>query len=408
MTTLAHLIRYESPHSGLAFRESLYGPGDDDKVVADCLALANADLNGRRFLILGVDADGAEPRELTGVDRNELASFRRRFKRLIARCIEPELPATVRAVELDGCLIGYVRIEQCDSPPYLASCSLGKKLQAGQGYVRRGARNYPLRRADLQRMFTGARTPAEAPPEKAVEAPPENTLEAPPQVVVAFAGDEPAASLTLPPLSVSKLPSELAAERLKGMLEMHDRSRERLGQTESRLTRLMHTKLYGAEVPFQKHSDDSLVSALKNVDIDYSAADAHYLYEVRAHRMNLIIRNESDVTLHDVVLNVTMPRVEGTGIADRVYAEDLPDERASAGYPQISSGTRTISVAAALDALYPGQRALAFAEPVRFWARPEAEGKAVPLDFELVAEELTAPIKGSLIVYIENASTRKP
>jgi len=41
MATLAHLIRYESPHSGLAFRESLYRKGEDAEVVADCLALVN-------------------------------------------------------------------------------------------------------------------------------------------------------------------------------------------------------------------------------------------------------------------------------------------------------------------------------------------------------------------------------
>ena len=389
MTTLAHLIRFESPHSGLAFRKSLYGPGDEDEVVADCLALANAEVRGRRFLIIGVDAADAEDRPITGVDRSELARFRKRFERLISRCVEPELDATVRAVELDGKLIGYVRIKNCEAPPYLATRALGKKIQVGQGYIRRGSKNFPLRRSDLKRMFADVQVPREGEP----------------LVRVRFAGNEPSERLTLPALSVSRLPSELAADRLKGMLEMHDQARERFGRTETMLSRLMHAKLYGAEVPFEKHSDQSLVVALQNVDIDYSAADAHYLYETRAHRLNLLVSNESESNLHDAVLEVTVPRVQGTGLAERVFDEDQITSRARSGYPAITPGKHTVSIRAELGTLYAGRSVRAFAEPARFWVRPAAAGKAVPLDFELVADELAAPIKGSLVIYIENPAT---
>lgn len=342
---------------------------------------------GSSLPFFGVDAYDEGRRELVGVDRNELARFRQRFKRLVAKYIEPELKATVRAVEIDGCLIGYVRIDDCYTPPFLARRALGKRIQVGQGYIRRGTRNRPLRRCDLKRMFAGGREPAGTPA----------------AVRIGFAAQEPQAQVTLPALSVSKLPSEVAGERLKSMLELHDQSRERFGQTESRLTRLMHAKLYGAEVPFEKHSDDSLVSALKNVDIDYSGADAHYLYEVRAHRLNLSVINETDENLHDAVLHLKMPVVEGAGFADRVYAEDQTELRQDAGYPKVGSDARTVSVEAELGTLYVGRNTLAFREPARFWARPEAAGKAVPVDYELFAREFEAPVKGSLIIYVEKA-----
>ncbi len=220
---------------------------------------------------------------------------------------------------------------------------------------------------------------------------------------IGFAAQEPQERVTLQALSVSKLPSELAAERLKSMLELNDQSRERFGQTQTRLTRLMHARLYGAEVPFEKHSDDSLVTALTNVDIDYSAADAHYLYEVQAHRLNLSVINETDENLHDAVLYLRMPVVDGTGFADRVYAEDQIEPRQDDGYPSVDSDGRTVSVEAQLGTLYVGRNTPAFREPARFWARPEAAGKAVPIDYELVARELDSPVKGSLIIYVEKA-----
>ena len=145
MTTLRDLILDEKPHSGLAFRETVYEPREDDQVIVDCLALANSDCRGRRYLFFGVDVYDEERRELVGVDRDELARFRQRFKRLIARYIEPELTATVRAVEIDECLVGYVRIDDCSAPPYLARRALGNRLQIGQGYIRRGSRNRPAR-----------------------------------------------------------------------------------------------------------------------------------------------------------------------------------------------------------------------------------------------------------------------
>ena len=399
MATLRNLILDESPHSGLAFRESVYESAEDDQVIVDCLALANSDSRGRRYLFFGVDVLDDDSRELVGVDRTELARFRQRFKRLIARYIEPELKATVRAVEVDRCLIGYVRIEDCTAPPYLVRRALGKRLQVGQGYIRRGTRNRPLRRSDMQRMFAGEREPSGR-RESADRRVPAGTR---PAARIGFAAQEPLERVTFPALSVSKLPSELAAERLKSMLELHDQSRERFGQTESRLTRLMHAKLYGAEVPFEKHSDDSLVSALKNVDIDYSAADEHYLYEVRAHRLNLSVINETDENLHDAVLYLKMPVVEGAGIADRVYAEDRLEAVQVEGYPKVDSDERTVSVEANLGTLYVGRNTPAFREPARFWARPKAAGKAVPMDYELVARELENPVRGSLIIYVDKA-----
>jgi hypothetical protein len=101
------------------------------------------------------------------------------------------------------------------------------------------------------------------------------------------------------------------------------------------------------------------------------------------------------------MLDLTMPTVPGSGIADRVYTEDNAESDAITGYPAVTPGKRSLSIRAELGTLYAGRGIRAFREPVRFWARPEAVGKAVPLDYELVAREFDAPIKGSLIIHVE-------
>lgn len=389
MSTLEHLVRYESPHSGLAFRPHIYGPDEDASIVADCLALANAELKGRRFLFLGVDDRGAEGRTLVGVDKSDLKRFKQRCARLLPASIEPELNATVRGVNVDDKLIAYIRIKDCLSPPYLAKQNLGDTLKAGVGFVRRGARNYPLQRSDMQQMFARSR----------------EVLPARPSIRIGFAGKEPIDRLTLPVLAVSKLPSQLAAERLTSLLDAHDQARDVFGRTETQFSRLVHAKLFGVDTPYRKRSDSSLVAALGSVKGDYSAADRHYLYEVRAHKLNFMIANDGDSNLHNVRFRVSLPLTEGAGVADRVYTED-ETEIAPGGYPAVVQGKRAVSLEAGLDTLYAGRSVRAFREPARFWVRKEAGGAAVTVDYSLSADELAEPLQGCLVIYVDKASLK--
>lgn len=389
MSTLENLVRYESPHSGLAFRPRIYGPDEDASIVADCLALANAELKGRRFMFLGVDDRGDQGRTLVGVGESELKRFKQRCARLLRACIEPELNAKVRGVTVDDRLVAYIRIKDCLSPPYLAKQDLGDALKAGVGFVRRGARNYPLQRSDMQQMFARSR----------------EVLPARPKIRIGFAGKEPIDRLTLPVLAVSKLPSQLAAERLTSLLAAHTQARDVFGRTETQFSRLVHAKLFGVDVPYRKRSDSSLVAALENVDSDYGAADRHYLYEVRAHKLNFMIANDGDSDLHNVQFRVSLPHTEGAGVADRVYTE-AETEIAPDGYPVVVQGKRSVSLEAGLDTLYAGRSVRAFREPARFWVREAAGGAAVTVDYSLSADELAEPLGGGLVIYVDKASLK--
>jgi Schlafen, AlbA_2 len=390
MSSLEHLIRYESAHSGLAFRRDVYAPGDEAAAIIDCLALANAEIGNRsRYLCLGVDdrADGAG--RLVGVRRDEIRAFKRRFDRLIADAIEPGLAASVHAVEIDGRSIGVIRLKHCTARPYLARTAMGKALAAGVGYIRRGAKNHPLQRADMQRMFGAGEDRAAA---KAA-------------VRVGFHGAEPLERLALPALPVNRLPSDVAADALRSMLAAKEQSRSLFGRTETRLSRLVHAKFFGMDAPFARQSDDSLLQALESVDADYRVADEHYLYEIRAHKLNLLVVNDSATNLTEARLRVTIPRLKRVGIAEKIFTEsDL--ELALDGYPKLSVDARQITLEADLGTLYARRGIRAFREPARFWAREEAAGKSIPFRYELIASELAEPVAGTLVLAIEAAALK--
>jgi hypothetical protein len=392
MSSLEQLIRYESAHSRLAFRRELYRPDEDAAAVIDCLALANAAVSGRRYLFLGVDDLGAAGRNFVGVDERELGRFQKRFLALIAAAVEPALAVAVRAVAIDDRLIGYIRIKDCAAPPYLARRNVGTTLQAGAGFIRRGATNHPLQRADLQRMFGKApAAPAAAGATSSIR--------------IGFLGREPVERLSIPALPLNKLPSQIAAERLKSLIAARDQTRDVFGRTETQLGRLMHARLYGMDVPFEKHSDDSLLMSLGSITPDYRCADEHYIHEIRSHKLNLMLVNDTPTHLHDVFVRLSMPRVQGAGVAERIYTES-ENEPAPEGYPRIDVGPRTIQLEAELGVVYGKRSVRVLREPLRFWARDEVVGKTIPVDYEIRAAELDKPVTGNLAITIDRGELK--
>ena len=384
MNRIEQLIRSGKASSELAYRPDIYAPDDDAGVVIDCLALANADVSvSRRFVFLGVDGSRPEGRRLVGVDGKALARFRQRFASLIARTIEPELCATVRFIKVDGHLIGYIRIKRCEHRPYLTREPVGDKLASGVGYIRRGAVNESLRRSDLKRMFA--------------EDAPEPARKPGPAAIVEFAGDKPANRMRLRALALRQLPSQLAADRLRALIRARDQSREVFGRTTTRLSRLVHARLYGVEQPFEQHSDESLCSWLENVDADYRAADQHYEFELRAHKVNLQVRNTTPGSLSNAVLKLTFSQLPGFGVADRIYRE-AGGEESDAAYPVVRHGEHATMVAAELGTLPAAGTHTVFAEPLRIWVREEAAGHSAAIAWQLTAEELSEPVTGDLVI----------
>ena len=384
MEAIRRLIQRDSASSSLAFRERIYTEQEDESLIRDCLALANAEAKGARLILLGVrDAPGGE-RDVVGVDKAELVSLRQRAAQLITRHIEPEFRLSIRAAEIDGKIVGLMHLGGCDDPPYLIKQAFDGRLPVGTGLVRRGDQTLPLRRRDLAVLFAG---------ESAAEAAEE------PPVQVGFACDRLSQELTLHVLPVRQLPSELAEERLRSMIEAKRESRQAMGQTETHISRLMHARVWAAETPFEALTDESLVKRLKHTADDYRDADAFYQYEVCAHKLQIAAANTGSAPLHRVVLELSLPQVDGVGITDRIYRED-GDNSTTGSYPLVTQVDRTICLRSQIGTIEEGQTVKAFREPPRIWLREAAAGKSLALDYCLTADELEAPICDRLILHV--------
>jgi hypothetical protein len=387
MRQLEDLVQFENANSGLAFRERLYGSNERADLLRDLMGLANASVQGPRYLVLGVSDVVGGKRKIVGLPAEQWNKWRAKLPSLIGGMTEPPLDVAVRTLELQGSVVGVLCLTACADQPYLMSGRAGTDLPAGSGCLRRGTQLFPLLRQDLQRMF-------EAKLARAVP---------PVDLKIGFGGgNEPRAAIALPVLRLKHLPSFVAAKKFHKILEAKRDARS-VGRTQTRLMRLVHAQVFGVERPYESHSDDSLRMQIEKSKEDYRPADEHYAFEVRAHRLDIVVYNPGSVALDNATIRMTLPRIDGAGVAERLYAP--PDGQApSEGYPRVKTSGRTVSIEAEIGSLPAGNTVSVFEHPPRFWARSAAAGKTIPVVVTLQARELRDPVRETLTIRIVDAA----
>lgn len=381
MARLEDLVRHEPASSSLALRERIYGAEERSMLLRDIVALANAATEGPRFLLLGLREPVGGQREVCGVEPADWTAFKSVLAG-VAQAIEPTLKLTARSLTISGKLVGVVCLPSCAEPPYLLNAKPGSGLQAGAGWIRRGTECLPLLRADLARLFAARQ---EEPADEC-------------DVAIGFPGDPPQNEITIAALSIDELPSAVAAERLRAMLEAQRDVKAAFGRTQTQLSRLMHARIFGVEQPYERHSEDSLRLSIERTAEDSRAADEHYQFELRAHKLEVVVCNRRSRPLSDATLRVTLPRLEGVGVAERLYAK--PGASCGDGYPRVTTNARTVDIDAAIGIVPPGSTVSGFREAPRLWARPPAAGKTIAVDCTLHARELREPLHETLVARI--------
>lgn len=388
MPRLEDIALHESANSAVAFREHAYTSRDAARFLCDVLALANAEVEGPRFLFIGVrDVAGSE-RTVPGIDAEAMSTLRRTLLALLARSVEPPFRIVLRALKVRGATVALLCLSECDNAPYLLRKSVAG-LPAGVGWLRRGTRQEQLTRADLRRLF--ARRPG--------------SDQATTNVRVAFAGEPPREELELPVLDLAELPSAIAAGRLRQMLEAKKTAKDVLGRTETRFDRLLHAQIFGVEQAYESHGDESLRLMIDKAKDEHAIADRHYELNVRAHKLELVVCNRGSVALDNVMLQLRLPNLPGIGVADRLYTATGGEAGSEDRYPSVTVGRRVIDIEAGIGSLAAGATLAAFREPPRLWLREPAAGKSIALDYTVHARGLAEPIRDTLVIRIAAAAT---
>jgi hypothetical protein len=133
---------------------------------------------------------------------------------------------------------------------------------------------------------------------------------------------------------------------------------------------------------------------------EHAAADEHYRFEQRAHKLNLQLANLGDRPQTDLVLTLKFPRPDGFDVASRVAMAQGAYNPRHRLYPKVDHGPRVITVQACGLRIAKRGSIDAFIEPLRVILREGLEGQSIRVAYSLRGPALPRPVRGSLEILV--------
>lgn len=382
---LDELIRYENESTRLDFKAVQYTRKSSEALLKDLMAMANANVSGDRYIVIGVKHRSGGAREFLGISEDEFTDSAV-YHQIARENIEPEIHFTYEPYRFDDVLLGVFRVYDCTDPPYMMRKQFGPGLRSGDAYIRKGTHQARVTRPDLDRILR-----------KRIEAGFTGELR------IGFEAEEILEEISLPAVGAIELPSQRAAETIRAILE----EREKASRDPS-LAKFGHLVIGAGSLspvlgptPYARRSNEELRKNLEHVKDTYRDADLFTVLEQNAVKINLMLLNEGDSYVEDASVHVTIPKTEGLVVADKIYTEPESYDPLSGYvpvpafdkmyYPQVKDCGEYIEVVAGIGDLRHGIPTAAFEKPLRLFLGPPLIGTTVRLECTVHGKQLREP-----------------
>lgn len=395
MQKIADIVRTAAPSSALQLRGEAYGEDGIREFLIDLVAIANAPVEGERYIVTGCDAAAVAEQRILGIDAAERHRADR-YRRAAADYIEPPIRLRFDTIEIDDKPVGVFRIGDCQDRPYMMRIDFSETLRRGDAYMRVNDRAVKLGRRQLQGLFE----------ERFRDAVSASTVE------VGFAGEILHKDLALTTADLALLPSRVASAKLRQLAAARE------GGT-TRLVRLTHARLFGTEQPYEDLSGEELDVQIRELGERYRNEDDRFLFLEAAHPVQLVVFNQGDEALHDASIRLSLPLHAAIHVATRppsAASDDtlgcmLDDDR-EPDYPVVSASSQAMHVAASIGEIGPGEMVEIFGSPLRLCAEDSLAGRRIGVDYQLFAGNLREPVRGRLrlrfVAGDDSAARRRP
>ena len=383
MDHLAKLITSACPGPGIQFRKQPYGAGNLRDFLRDAMALANASVEGPRYIVIGMDFDGQGRRQIHPVGDKDF-SGKPAYRKLLRDHIEPPLKVNHEAVTVDGKQVGVFRIGDCRDRPYMMRVDFSEELRRGDAYMRVNESAIKMGRRQLQMLFE----------KKFQDSVSGNRIE------VGFPGEIIHKHLNLGCQSLDELPSAVAASKLEQLIKIQLNSRN-TGST-SIMARLVHARLFGSDDPYVSRSPDELMQEMEQIRHKYETQDREFLFETNAQRIQLVLYNQGHEPVVDASLVLVFPNDPDLYVADRppktqqdgVFVDRAAED--TAAYPDVSVLDNSVHIKCKLSSVAPGEPVEVFGSPLRICPGPGLRGRKFGIRYSLQGRNLRTPAKGQL------------
>lgn len=383
MDHLLKIARSGTPDSGIQFRSQAYGGDGLRAFLRDVLALANASVEGNRYIVVGVDIDSKGRKRTHAIDPADF-SGKPSYQSLANEFIEPPIRIRYKPVSFDGTRIGVFEIGDCQDRPYMMRVDFSEQLRRGDAYKR--VRNAAIKMGRRQLMELFERKFRDSVSAGDIE--------------VGFPGEIIHKELALPTCDLSAMPSALASAKLEEMLNIRNISTNS-GST-TMVARLTHARLYGTDDPYVDRSPEDIMMELNQIRSSYRNPDDHFLFEERAQKLQLVVYNQGEEPIVDASLSLVLPNHNAFYVADRLpkrpvndrYVDRTPDEIAS--YPAVTLKDDAVHITAKIGDIPTGEPIDVFALPLLMCVGNDLRGRRLGIRYALHGQNLRAPAKGQL------------
>jgi len=383
MANLEKIARSAVTGTGVQLRREPYGDKGARQFLRDVIAMANAAVEGPRYIIIGTDLDKKGVKRLKSVTRADF-SGNPSYRELISDFVEPAIRLTYQAVTVDGKRLGVFEIGDCQDHPYMMRVDHCEKLRRGDAYIRVDDMPVKMGRRQLQEMFE----------RKFHDSVSANRIE------IGFPGEIIHKNLKIPTIDLADMPSASARDKLKQLLDLQANLED--GGANSGVIRLAHTRLFGSDKPYEAWTPTRLMDEMAKIETKYQTDDQHFLFEANAQKLQLVVYNQSDEPVQDASLSIVFPTHEAFHIANQLpkvrqngkYVDRRPDE--IAGYPAVSLKDDSIHVSYALGEIPTYAPMTVFDIPLRICIGSDLKGRRLGIQYSLFGRNLRSPAKGKL------------
>ena len=383
MNRLAKIVQSATPSLRIQFRKNKYGKNGAREFLRDLMAIANADVDGSRYIIAGAGFDDGGRKQLVGVERDDFKG-KPSYLALAREFIEPPVRLRYESVIVDDARVGVYEIGDCQDRPYMMRKDFSETLRRGDAYVRAGDRAVKMNRRQLQVLFE----------KKFRESVSGDSIE------IGFPGEIIHKDKRVPVCDLSQLPSETAATNIRQFMEVKTRMKAADGNT--MVARLTHARLFGTDSPYEDRSPEELAEEMQQIRRQYRDQDEHFLFEKHGQTLQFVIYNQGDEPVRDASLTLVLPNHEAFYVASRLpklvedgdFVERMPSEQAD--YPSVTLSDDRVRVSANLGDLPAGEIVEVFTRPLIICAGKDLAGRRIGIQFALHASNLRAPARSKL------------
>jgi hypothetical protein len=348
MNRLARIAQSATPTTSVLFRKNAYGREGVEAFLRDILAMANASVEGSRYIITGAEFDRKGRKRLFSIN-NEDFSGKPAYQSLANDHIEPPLRLSYHPVTVEGERIGVYEIGDCQDRPYMMRIDFSETLRRGDAYARVNDSTVKLGRRQLLTLF-----------EKKFR----DSISAA-NLEIGFPGSIIHKDHEIETCSLANLPSAIAGAKLQELIDAKERVQASVANTA--VARLTHARLFGTDSPYEERSTDEIIEEMQQMARQYRDQDEQFLFNQRRRELQLVVLNQGDEPLHE-----------------------------QADYPAVSLHKNAVQITAKLEDIEPGEPVNVFHVPLRICVGDTLRGRRLGIQYSLFAQNLRSPAKGKL------------